>query len=106
MRIPVLTLAALAGVAQASPITHQISGVNPQSPLGDALVIATATFDISGISSYDEQGDPDNMVMNEFLAFAVKTAGCFIENNDFRVFDYRPGQSYTLELHPTHVNSL
>lgn len=67
MRIPVLTLAAFAGASQAYPVIHQINAQNEQQPQGEPLVIVTATFDISGISTYDEQGDMDNMVMSEFL---------------------------------------
>lgn len=75
MRIPVLTIAAFAGAAQAYPVIHQISGQSQESPLGEALVIVTATFDVSGISTYDEQGDTDNMVMNEFLASGAHIIG-------------------------------
>jgi len=67
MRLPVLALSAFAGVAAAAPVQHHIGPVSNQSPSGMPLTIATATFDISGIEVWDEQGDIDNVVLNEVL---------------------------------------
>jgi hypothetical protein len=59
MRITVIALAAMSGISHASPYYTEAAGFtqNDAAPAGG---FSTITIDISGVNSWDLQGDPDN----------------------------------------------
>jgi len=81
----------ISGTALAGPFTSTglLAQRDPLEPRG-GMGVATATFDVSGLESWDERGDTDNAVLTRFLAPDARVIGIGfdvgITTNNFSFF--------------------
>ena len=60
MKIPVIAIAAIAGIATATPYDSQIGDYQSSDHSANPAALATMTIDLSGVESWDWFNDPDN----------------------------------------------
>jgi hypothetical protein len=66
MKLPVVALAAIAGIAHASPYLTSANGPQTSDPSLNPILGYTITLDLSGVNSWDLQGDTSNELLPVF----------------------------------------
>jgi len=76
MKTPAIIILTLSGTALAGPHTSTALPADREDLVPRAgLAVATTTFDVSGLESWDERGDIDNTVLTRFLAPNAQVIG-------------------------------